>query len=213
MPLLHYNSVVTTPAASKDMTVLATVKAEMGFTTVDAARDALLAVLIQQASSKAVELSGREFATETLTEYFRIVKSDPVLQLDRRPIESITSVVEDGVTLAGTDYEIIARNGWLQRVDADAVPICWTFGKVVVVYRAGYDMLTELSHALERIVIDEVKRQWFVRNTNPSLKGLEVPGVLRQDFWVSSGGGAGTGTKDPMLAALEAARFVDIIGP
>lgn len=212
MAIIPYNSTVTTPAASKDLTVLATVKAEFGFTTVDAARDALISVHIQQASSKAAELSRREFAAETMTDSFRSdYCGSTVLQLVRRPIKSVTSVVEDGTTLAGTDYEIIPANGWLQRIDGSGNPQSWG-DKTVVVYVAGFTLLTEESHALERIVIDEVKRNYFARERDPLLKDIDVDGVARLGYWVDrSGSGGGTGQIDPMLAALSQQGFVDAV--
>lgn len=203
MPLLPYNSIVTTHAASKDMTVLATVKTELGLSVTT--WDTLLATLIQQASGKAVELAGREFAAETMTDYFLVAGCDPVLQLSRRPIKSITSIVEDGVTLSASDYEAVALTGWLRRIDADGLLIAWASGKVDVVYVAGYTMLTELPHGLERIVIDEVKRQFFSRKRDSLIRQESVDGVGSFSYWVNSG----TDTVDPMLTALEDMRFVD----
>jgi hypothetical protein len=209
MALLPYNSVVTTPAASKDLTILATVKDEMGFTTIDVARDILLSVMIQQASSKAVELSRREFAAETMTDSFRADYCGSTVQLVRRPI--VHYVRCRWRDLAGTDYEIISGNGWLQRIDASGNPQSWA-GKIVVVYVAGYTLLTEESHALERIVIDEVKLRYSARSRDPLLKGIDVDGVARLDYWVDrSGSGGGTGQIDPMLAALSQQGFVDAI--
>jgi len=213
MPILPYRITVTTPATSKDMTVLATVKAEMNITTVDAARDAFINVLIQQASGKAVELAGREFASETMTEKFRVdERRDSILQVSRRPVSSVTSIVEDGATLTSADYEIIASTGWLQRIDSDGNPQDWASSTpITVVYVAGWVMLTALPHALERIIIDEVKRNWFSRTRDPLLRGEDIPDVANLQYWIDRGSGA-NGSKDPMLLALEAAGFVDAVG-
>jgi len=204
MALLPYKSTVTVPAASKDMTVLATVKAELNITV--STDDAYLAVLIQQASSKAVELSGREFSKETIVDTFWVDECDAILQLTRWPIVSVTSVVEDDVTLTASDYEIIADSGWLRRIDSDGVLQIWMpSAKVIVTYDAGWVLLTNESHALERIVIDEIKRNWFARERDPMLRSIEVPGVLSKSFWVNTGGSS---EKDPMLTALEIEKFV-----
>ena len=186
------------------MTTLATVKAEL--TISGTTHDAYFAALIQQASSKAVELSGREFAQEELTDRFRVERCDTTLRLTRRPIASVTSLEEGGTALtAGTDFEILAQAGQLLRIDGDGTPRPWGYGLVEIVYVAGWEMLTELPHALERIVIDEVKRGWMARERDPLLKAEDVPGVLRSEWWIDRGSGG----KDPMLTALADAGFVD----
>lgn len=210
MAILPYRSDVTVAAASKDLTILATVKDELGETDTDS--DNFLTGLIQQASDKAVELSGREFAEETMKDYFRNdswQRCADVLQLSRRPIKSVISIIEDGVTLEPTDFEIIAETGWIQRIDSSGNPQSWGGGKIAVEYVAGWISLTEIPSLLERIVIDEIKREWFARGGDPIVKSEEVPGVLRRDFWIP---GSTTGVqKDPMLTALEDAGFIETI--
>ena len=207
MALIPYNSIVTTPAPSKDMTVLDTVKMELGLTaTTD---DVLIAILIQQASSKAVELAGREFAAETMTEYFRQrwgQHCDTLLQLSRRPIKTVTSVVEDGTTLTSADYEILSVKGRLQRLNSSGNPQHWSSGKIVVVYNGGFTMLTEESNALERIVIDEIKRLYAARQRDPQLKSESVFDVATFTYQAN---GFGQGNKDPMLKALEEQQFAE----
>lgn len=98
--------VVTTPASSRDLTELATVKAELGITaTTD---DALLATLISQASAIAERWTGWQFAEEILTETLpgtgrlRLV-------LERTPIVAVSEIRFSGTAVSANDYSIEDR--------------------------------------------------------------------------------------------------------
>jgi hypothetical protein len=208
MALLPYKSIVTVPAASKDMTLLATVKTELGIT--DAASDAKLSALIQQASAAIVSFCKREFAQETLADTFRTDCGDSVLQLSRRPIVSVTSIVEDDVSLTAADYEIIAANGWIQRIDSEERPIGWAWGKTVVTYVAGWIMLTNLPSDLERACIDLIKGKWFALERDPLVKSESTPGVYSVDYWVQSGESV-RGLPADVARQLEELGYVEVI--
>jgi hypothetical protein len=180
-----YNSTVSVAASSKDMTLLNTVKTELSIGNTD--YDVLLGSFIQQASAAIVSYCRREFARETLVDTFRIGGGITTLQLTRRPIVSVTSIVEDGVTLDSDDYEIIAANGWLNRLDASGDPQCWECGKIVVTHVAGWLMLTDLPSDLERVTIDLVKSKWFARDRDPMVKSEGTPGVYEVSYWVDTG--------------------------
>lgn len=182
---LPYNSTVSVIAGSKSMTSLARVKTELDI-TVDT-HNTFLYDAIAQASAAVVSYCRREFAQETLVDSFRIGGGIGLLQLRRRPIVSVSSIVEDGVTLDSDDYEIIKDNGWLQRLDSDGDPQCWECGKIVVTYVAGWAMLTDLPSDLERVTIDLVKSKWFGRKRDPMVKREDVPGVLLTEYWVDTG--------------------------
>lgn len=208
---LPYNSVVTVPAVSKDMTLLATVKAQLDITVTT--YDTILAGYIQQASSAIVAYCNREFAKETLKDSFRVTNisqlgDKSLLQMSRRPIVSVTPVVENGETLTAADFEILASVGQLQRIDANGEPIAWTAGKTEVTYVAGWTMISELPNDLERICLIFVKSLYLSRKLDTNLKRESVPGVLETEYFYRSADDQ-TGMPPEVSDALIAGRWVD----
>ncbi len=180
-----YDLAVTAAAASKDMTLLATVKTELGITA--STDDAWLALVIQEESAAAVAYCNREFARETVAESFRLEGEERCvagLYLSRVPVASIASVVEDGVTLTAADYELAAADGRLYRLDGDGNRSTWARAKIVVTYTGGYVMLTTLPQDLERAVRTLVKQRWFARTRDPLVKGASLDGVMSEQYWV-----------------------------
>ena len=115
--------IVTTPAASFDLTTLETVRSEFGVT--DHSEDENLRTWIRQASDVISKYCNRVFARETISETVRrATRSDDIL-LSRYPVSSIVSVVENGVTLAAADYEVRAESGLLTKLSNDE-PACWS---------------------------------------------------------------------------------------
>lgn len=202
-----FKSVVTTPAASKDLTLLATVKTELGITgTTD---DAWLSVQIQQASAFAVAYCNREFAKETLVDTFRPDAAANYLSLTRWPVVTIGSVVEDDETLTAADYEVDPAAGMLYRLDGDDERRRWAIAKIVVTYEAGYVLLTDLTHDLERACIELIKRRWFARKRDPLVKGEEVPDVYNVQYWVN-GSGSGAALPDDIALTLDKYRRIAV---
>jgi hypothetical protein len=177
---------VITPADSYDLTVLATVKAELGIT--DSNSDAQLETWIDQASSIFASECDRVFAKETVSEQFRpnFYRDPAPLPLSRCPVSSITSVTEAGTVLDPVDYEVDPAIGLLYRLSGGA-RTCWGFGKITVLYIGGYEPLPDLPHDIERAVISLVKQYHFGSTRDPALKSEEVIGVQRFDYRVSNG--------------------------
>ena len=201
-----WKSAVTAQAASKDMTVLATVLAELGLTATDAARDALIVTLIHQASAAIVGWCGREFAAETLVDEFRTSGERSCIEaliLSRRPVTAISAVVEDGTALSGADYEVDPATGFLWRLDGADGRIAWAHARIQVTYTAGYVMLTTLPQDLERACIDLVKHRWFARARDATLKSREVVDVGREDYWVGGIPGQDGGMPAEISVLLE----------
>jgi hypothetical protein len=182
---LPYNSTVSVEAQSKNMTSIERVKRELGV-TVDT-HNTFIYEAITQASAEIVSYCRREFAKETVVESFRVGEPVGILQLSRRPIVSVSSIVESGVTLTTDDYEIDALTGWIYRLDGNDERRGWECGKIVVTAVVGWEMLTDLPSDLERICIDLVKSKWFARKRDPLVKREEVPGVLLTEYWVDTG--------------------------
>lgn len=104
--------------------------------------------------------------------------------LSRRPIVSVTSVVEAGVTLDPSSYEIRASKGTLARLVAD-VPSRWVPSKVVVTYVAGWATVPEgLKRAAEKLM----KFYWSEASRDPLLRSVEVPGILNKTYWIGAPG-------------------------
>src|ERR1044071_9207493 len=95
---------VKTPATSFDLTDIDTVKDELEISGSES--DDRLARYITEASRAIATWCNRVFGKETVAETFRNGEGLECLVLARRPVVSITSIVEDGVTLSSSDYEL-----------------------------------------------------------------------------------------------------------
>lgn len=217
MFLSPYKTTVSVAAASKDMTLKATVKAELGITVTT--YDDLIDVMIQQASAAIVSYCNREFASETVVSLFRLDRratsysswrAVETLMLERVPVTSITSVDEDGTTLTADDYEVDAATGFLWRLDGDDNRSCWSATKITVTQVGGYVMLTTLPQDLERACLDLVKSRWFARARDPMVKAAEVPGVLSEQYWIGDAPGTGDGIPASIQLLLDPYRRIVI---
>lgn len=104
------------------------------------------------------------------------------LPLSRYPIQSVTSVVADGVTLSGTDYEIDKARGYLNRLSGDAETF-WTSSKIVVTYSGGRVMAQE--YGLKLAAIRVFYEQYTARTRDPSLRAETVEGIGNFQYDVS----------------------------
>lgn len=189
---------VTDFATSYDLTVLDTVKLELGIAISDNSRDDELTSWIHQASDAIASVCKRVFAEETLSEVFRSEYSDnhiSALKLSRRPVNIITSIVEDAITLEETEYEVDFKAGLIYRMfSTDGLNRgSWQFcQKVTIIYTAGYVLLDDLPYDIERACLNLIKH--FNTNSvvgggrggDSSLKVIEVPGVIRREWGVNN---------------------------
>jgi hypothetical protein len=127
---------------------------------------------------------------ETLTETFRLTETAEGLILARRPIVEVVSVVEDAVTLDGTDYQTDAAAGSLMRLCSD-YPAWWAPCKIVVSYRAGWATVPEPLKLAAMKMVTLLKAE---SARDPNLKEVEIPGVSRKVYWVSP-------NDDPLVSA------------
>ncbi|MBM3642235.1 MAG: hypothetical protein FJX15_13115 [Alphaproteobacteria bacterium] len=131
------------------------------------------------------------------------------LPLSRYPIQTITSIVEDGVTLSVSNYAIDKAKGYLNR-RLNGKDVYWTADEIVVTYSAGRVMTQELG--LRSAAINAVREQYFSDRRDPSLRSVNVEGIGRRDYQI--GGASGVSTSAAMqpftpsvLAALEPYRY------
>lgn len=192
---------VTAAARTYDLVDIAAVREELSLT--DNSKNALLSRYITSASAMVAQYCNRVFPAETMTEQLwasrdrwpRLVEGGvPNLQLTRWPIQSVTSVTENGTALvANTDYAIDAANGQLIRLDGNAYPKLWPVYPIVVVYSGGF---AEIPVDVQDAVIRMVTRRFRSQGRDPNLRQQNVPGVLEQSWWIATGADSGNMTPD-----------------
>jgi hypothetical protein len=107
---------VTEPAHATGLTTLTRLKAELGLTDVDAARDAKLAEWILEASDAIVAYVGHVLAREAVEETFIGLGRTDVL-LERTPIVAVSAVTLEGEVIDPATYRVAdAETGVLYRV-------------------------------------------------------------------------------------------------
>ncbi len=204
---------ITAAAANRDLTTTAAVKAELSIT--DSASDAWITSAIKSASEAIVGYCGRELVSDTIEDRHRFAfgggsfpRPIEALRLSRIPpsaatgwTTSIASLVEDGVTLAASLYELQARDGLLVRLDSGGSPIWWAANLILVTYSAGF-AANAIPSDLASGAIEMVKLAWFARNRDPALKSEDAFELYRFDYVV------GTAPGDEGLPA-SVKRYVD----
>jgi hypothetical protein len=171
---------VVATATSYDLTVIETVRAELGIA--DRSEDENLARWVTQASHVIAEYCNRTFARETVSETFRLASRNSDLLLSRYPVVLIASVVENGETLAASDYEIASESGLLTRL-RDDTPTCWPPGKIVIEYAAGYTLLGDLPYGIERAAILLVNQYRFAAERDPQLRSETTDGAGSSSYF------------------------------
>ena len=165
---------VTTAAATRDLTVLARLKTDLGIA--DIAQDAALADTIREASDAICRFCARPegFGRETVMETWRLDRAAECLILARDIAPAIASVTEDGVALAASDY--LLSGSLLYRLSSDA-PTAWTARKVAVTYAAGWALLADVPYDLERACLDLAASIWASRGRDRTLRSEAADGV------------------------------------
>lgn len=182
---LGYKLEVVSASAVRDLTLTATVKAELGIT--DGTQDANIKRLISTMSGVAEQWCDRVFAKETVKESFRIASAQNAelpLIVERRPIRSVSALVENGVALTAADYEFDDRGGRIWRLNGADQRSWWACDRIDVTYVAGYSLLQELPQSVERAVILLVKAGFFKLTRDPLIRAESVPGVWDVTYWV-----------------------------
>lgn len=139
-----------------------------------------------------IEASGATPATfrqETITVTYRRqrrhfeLNHPEELILPRRPVVSIASVTEDGVTLDATDYEADTSAGLLYRL-CDSYRTYWWALTTVVVFDAGWDTVPD---ELKLAAAKTANLIWASNGPaprDPNLKRERVEGVSEFEYWV-----------------------------
>lgn len=184
--------------AASDLTLLsaADLRVAAGYAANDSTKDtALRALELEVAAAIArycgiVEIGAYPVTvkSEVVTETFRFDKRRMRLILSRRPVTAISSVVEEGTTVASSDHEIEASSGILHRLCSDDRTY-WRCGKIVVSYTAGWSTVPAGITGAAKKVIAEM---WGATGRDPNLKRVRIEGVSEREYWVPP-------TTDPLL--------------
>ncbi len=155
---------VLSPAASHNLTDLATVKDELSLDASNTSDDSWLTRAIAQVSRAIARHIKRPVAPEVVQDAFDI-QQDPYpyqtpggfaqLQLTRWPVLNVASVVQTlaaGVTQtlqAGLDYRVDFKTGQLLRLNPwTGTATLWEAIPVTVVYTAGYGVIVQEAHTV-----------------------------------------------------------------
>ena len=179
---------ITTPAEDKNLLTAEEMRLAVGLASGDASKDAVLTPLngrVSRAIAAHCKVAAGGIAVptlrqETVTEVFRTGMARRRLMLSRRPIVSVTSIVEDGETLTGSDYEIDASSGILTRLEDDE-PACWSWSKIVVVYVAGWSVVPDDLKLAASKLASEI---YTVGTRDPNLKRIKTDGVDEVEYWI-----------------------------
>lgn len=119
----------------------------------------------------------------------------------RAPVTAMGSVVEDGTSLTlNTDFRLVG-GGMLERMTDDA-PVCWSPGKIVVSWTAGWSLPAEVPAELEGQVIEQVKMKYLATDRDPALRSENTPDVWSGSYAVAGGDSIG---ESGLLRSLEVA--------
>lgn len=198
-------SIVTEAASTYDLVTLAIVKDELNIT--DNSKNSTLQRYLTSASAMISQYCNRIFPAETVSDSFflqtsggaRLVRGNVSnLQLSKWPIQSVTSVTENGVVLVeDVDFSIIPDKGQLLRLDANGYPRLWPIFPIVVVYVGGF---TTIPVDVQDAAIRMVTRRYASKGRDPNLKQQNVPGVIEQQWWIATGEEAGN--MDPSITDI-----------
>jgi hypothetical protein len=182
---------VITPAATNDLTVLDTLRAELGIE--GPAQDVTLSGLIRQASDTIASFCGlKTFGRQRVLQTVQSLGSwhrmggGIVLDLDIEP--TIHAVTEAGVALTTVDFT--EDGGILYRRDPlSAVFITgWVGTPITIEYSAGYELLGNLPADIERCAVDLCAHFYHSRGRDPTLRQERILDVIESRWQPVTGG-------------------------
>lgn len=204
---------VTTPAATaaaRALTTIAKVKAALRDT--GSTDDLLYQQYIDTISAECVGYCGLARAASAAVPTFgqEVVKATWLTTCNdrgtklllpwRAPITAIGQVVENGNNLTvNVDYRLLP-GALLERMSGGTTPICWSPGKIIVPYTAGWVLPTEAPAELEGQFIEQVKWKFLTTTQSPALRSENVPDVYAASYAVAGGDSIG---KSGLLLSLE----------
>ena len=169
-------------AATQDLTVLATAKAELGIPDADTLQDDKITRWIHEISSQICSRVNRVIGREKVKETFELGWHGNLgpLCLSRYPVAIIDSVSEHGTELGSSSYRCDGIKGLLFRNYGR-----W-HGEVIVQYQAGYQLLAELPYDIERAALLLIRYRQAAGQRDPLLRSETIPGVYEAAYWVGT---------------------------
>lgn len=176
---------ILTPASSRDLSTLDSVKATLGVT--GSAQDVALLTLLRQASDAITRHVGQPFARERVqqTEY---LSGGGSIILERSLAVTIETVTFGETTLDAGTYSLeggILRPwlfGW------QSAP--W-WGAAVITYSAGYELLGELPYDVERAALLTCAGWYGSRGRDPLIRSETAEGVGTITYATTPAAGVG----------------------
>lgn len=183
-------------AAARRLTTAAKVRALIGSPSTD---DAKMEAIIDGVSAECARycnLARPANMASPPTFGQEVVKATWMKTWDRRTsvlilpwrvaMSAFGQVVEDGVNLTvNVDYRLIG-GGMLERLSGDASR-CWSSGKIVVPYTAGWDLPADVPADLESQVIKQVTLGYYGADRDPGLRSDSTEGVGSETYAVIGG--------------------------
>jgi hypothetical protein len=191
---------VTIVASERGLLSLTELRAATGVT--DGSKDAALMALGATVASTLARIcriptdgvTPPTFRLETLAETIELEFHQEKLILSRRPIVSVASVVENGVTLLADEYRIEAGAGLLQRRISGYRSHWPASVDIVVSYDAGWATVPD---DLKLAATKTANLFWSESGPtprDPNLKRERIEGVSEFEYWVPP-------ASDPLLSA------------
>jgi hypothetical protein len=218
---------VVTPASDTLLVSLDTTKDELNI--LDTSIDTRITRWITEESAELVAAIGRPLRAEAVIEtlransyridapgehfypsYGNFDRGTRVngLSLRRYPIQSVTSIVEDGTALdPAADYEIDAEFGIVYRLTA-GVRIAWYGQTEVITYTGGYPSVAAVPSDIAKAVLTMVKHRRAGQTRDPMLRQVSIPGVIDQQFITPNG--KDSGLPQEVCAVIDKYRDVHI---
>jgi hypothetical protein len=203
---------ITSPADDLTLLSIAEMRAAVG--VADGSQDATLQRLSAQAAASIMSECNIAIGTgaeptlkqETLTQtFYQVYRQDMIL--DRRHNIEITSITENAVLLDAADYMVDPESGIVTRMQDD-IPTCWAAQKVIVVYKAGFEIVpSDLKQAAGdflRAMLGESIRDPFVKGERVNIPGIEE---RETSYWVGSVPGQSSEGAVPDIVSGQLKRF------
>lgn len=195
---------IVTPALTGDLTLLATVKAELKITGTD--EDDFLTDTIHRASAAIAKHCGRTtFGRETYRQTEFLSREVDSIILDQDLDVDVSSVVVDDTLLPSTSWIL---DGLLVRRLSAGRPSCWSAGsKIVLTYEAGFQLLGTLPYDIEQVCLDLVKDAYRSKDRDRALRSERVLDISEVTFFGSAVNAKSGGLPPDLAARVEDYRL------
>ncbi len=174
---------ITTPSSTRQLTTLANLKAVAGITAIT--DDTLLGLIIDRQSAAIETFCNRIFAKQTYTETIAGNGTNK-LRIAQYPLVSVTSITNDEITVASTDYTtqdresgyIYSNYGWYNTLGEKLYSVVYVSGYIL----PGMAGTRDLPYDIEDACIKACYASYVSRKINPLIKSESVPEVYSVDY-------------------------------